>query len=93
MPAALCPDVGDITAPDLIRRIDHELPVEAVRDGGGSQHEVRERVRQRLSDLDHKILHLTAIRSALATLEQQCTGCGPVSGCAIIEGVKSLSLP
>lgn len=64
-----------------------------LQDGGGSQHEVRERVRQRLSDLDHKILHLTAIRSALATLERQCAGCGPVSGCAIIEGVKSLSLP
>jgi len=32
MPAALCPDVSDDAAPDLIGRIDHELPVEPIRD-------------------------------------------------------------
>jgi len=64
-----------------------------LQDGGGSQAQVRERVRERLTDLDHKILHLTVIRDALATLEHQCSGCGPIAGCAIIEGVKSLSLP
>lgn len=64
-----------------------------LQDGGGSQHEVRERVRLRLDDLDHKITHLTAIRDVLTTLEHQCAGCGPVSGCAIIEGVRSLAIP
>ncbi len=64
-----------------------------LQEGGGSQTQVRERVRERLADLDHKILHLTFIREALATLEHQCAGCGPISDCAIIDGVKSLSLP
>lgn len=64
-----------------------------LQEGGGSQTQVRERVRERLADLDHKILHLTAIRDALATLEHQCSGCGPIIGCAIIDGVKALSLP
>lgn len=30
--ANLCPDVGDVIAPDLIGRINHELPVKAIRD-------------------------------------------------------------
>lgn len=64
-----------------------------LQDGGGTKQQVRERVQHRLADLSEKIRQLTAIRDALATLEHQCSGCGPIAGCPIIEGVKAISLP
>lgn len=64
-----------------------------LQDGGGTKQQVRERVQHRLADLSEKIRQLTAIHDALATLEHQCSGCGPIAGCPIIEGVKAISLP
>lgn len=64
-----------------------------LQDGDGSQAQVRERVRKRLLDLDHKIRQLTAIQDVLQALEHQCAGCGPIAGCAIIEGMKAIPMP
>lgn len=63
-----------------------------MQDAHGSQEQVRERARVRLEDIDLRIQQLTAIRDALAQLEHRCTGCGPISTCPIIEGVKAISL-
>ncbi len=63
-----------------------------LQDGGGTKQQVRERVQHRLADLNEKIRQLTAIHDALATLEHQCSGCGPIAGCPIIEGVKAVHL-
>ena len=41
---------------------------------------------------DERIRQLTAIYDALATLEHQCSGNGPIAGCPIIEGVKAVHL-
>lgn len=63
-----------------------------IQDGHGGQAQVRERARVRLEDIENRIKQLTVIRDALAQLEHQCTGCGPISSCPIIEGVKAISL-
>ena len=63
-----------------------------LQDGGGTKQQVRERVQHRLADLSEKISQLTAIRDALATLQHQCSGRGPIAGCPIIEGVKAVHL-
>lgn len=63
-----------------------------LQNGHGSREAVRQRARQRINDLDHKINQLTAIKDALTELERQCSGSGPVAGCPIIEGVYAISL-
>ncbi len=63
-----------------------------LQDGGGTRARVRERAQARIAELDRKIQAFTAIRDALATLEHCCSGQGPVAGCPIMEGVRSLDL-
>ena len=63
-----------------------------LQDGGGRREQVRARAHARVEALDHRIRALTAIRDALAALERQCCGSGPVAGCPIIEGVQAISL-
>lgn len=53
----------------------------------GSRASVKRVAEQRLADLDKKLRELTAIRDALATLVQRCSGQGSLKGCPIIEGV------
>lgn len=53
----------------------------------GSRASVKRVAEQRLADLDQKLRELTAIRDALATLVQRCSGQGSLKGCPIIEGV------
>ena len=65
---------------------------EPLQGGGGTKRQVRERVQHRLADLNERIRQLAAIHDALATLEHQCSGCGPIAGCPIIEGVKAVHL-
>lgn len=54
---------------------------------GGDRASVRRVAEHRLADLDRKLAELGALREALATLVQRCSGRGPVQGCPIIEGV------
>lgn len=63
-----------------------------LQDGGGRRDQVRARAHARVEELDHRILALTAIRDALAALERQCCGSGPLAGCPIIEGVQAIEL-
>jgi DNA-binding transcriptional MerR regulator len=63
-----------------------------LQDGGGRRDQVRARAKARIDDLDRKIRELSAIREALASLERQCCGSGPLAGCPIIEGVQAVSL-
>lgn len=63
--------------------------------GGGSssrRDRVRARARARIEALDRRIHALSAIRDALASLERQCHGNGPIAGCPIIEGVQAIPL-
>lgn len=53
----------------------------------GSRACVKRVAEQRLANLDQKLRELTAIRDALATLVQQCSGQGSLKGCPIIKGV------
>jgi len=63
-----------------------------LQDGGGRRDQVRTRAHVRIEELDHRIRALIAIRDALASLERQCHGSGPVAGCPIIEGVRATPL-
>lgn len=61
--------------------------------GGGRRDQVRAKAAARIADLNRKIRELTAIRDALTSLERQCHGTGPVTGCPIIQGVQAVSIP
>lgn len=63
-----------------------------LQDGGGRREQVRARAKARVEELDQRIRALTAIRDALASLERQCCGNGPLAGCPIIEGVQAIPL-
>lgn len=63
-----------------------------LQDGKGTRQQVRAKAKARVEDLNRKIREMTAIRDALAALEAQCCGSGPVASCPIIEGVRAVSL-
>ena len=46
-------------------------------------------VEHKLADIDHRIDELHRMRKALAELDHQCTGQGPVEGCPIIEALST----
>jgi len=41
----------------------------------------------KLAEIDQRIAELQRMRSALAELNRQCSGRGPVAGCPIIEAL------
>lgn len=53
----------------------------------GSRASVKRLAERRLADLNQKLRELTAIRDALATLVDRCSGQGSLNGCPIIAGV------
>lgn len=49
---------------------------------------VKSLTRAKLAEIDQRIAELQRMRAALAELETQCSGHGPVAGCPIIEALS-----
>ena len=49
--------------------------------------QIRGRAEAKISDIEQKIQTLIAMRRALAQLTTQCSGCGPISECPILESL------
>ena len=58
-----------------------------LQDNRGDRREVKSVAERRLADLDQRIAELSALRSALASLVDRCSGQGSIQGCPIIDGV------
>lgn len=54
---------------------------------GGERAEVKAIAQAKLAIIDSRIEDLKRMRGALAHLEKQCSGRGPVNGCPIIEAL------
>lgn len=54
---------------------------------GTGRDQIRARAEAKLSDIEQKIQTLTAMKRALAQLTKQCSGCGPISECPILESL------
>jgi MerR family mercuric resistance operon transcriptional regulator len=50
---------------------------------------VKERVEDKIVDVDKKIADLKQIRGALISLAQKCKGVGPISKCPILEELNN----
>jgi len=48
---------------------------------------IRARAETKIADIEQKIKTLTAMKQSLAQLTTQCSGCGPVSECPILESL------
>jgi len=53
----------------------------------GERARVKALTRGKLAEIDQRIVELQRMRAALAELERQCSGHGPVAGCPIIEAL------
>ncbi len=51
--------------------------------------DVRRRAEAKVKEIDEKIRTLRAMRRALGSLVQECSGRGPVTECPILEGIDS----
>lgn len=54
---------------------------------GAKRDQIRGRAEAKIADIEQKIKTLTAMKQSLAKLTTQCSGCGPVSECPILESL------
>jgi MerR family mercuric resistance operon transcriptional regulator len=54
---------------------------------GTKRDQIRARADAKIADIEQKIQTLTAMKRALAQLTTQCSGCGPISECPILESL------
>lgn len=54
---------------------------------GSSCADVRRKAQAKIAGVDEKIRHLRAIREALVTMTETCTGRGPLTNCSILEAL------
>ncbi len=54
---------------------------------GTNRDQIRARAEAKIADIEQKIKTLTAMKQSLAQLTTQCSGCGPVSECPILESL------
>lgn len=54
----------------------------------GDRARVKDLAQHKLAEIDRRIEELRRMRGALAELERQCSGHGPVEGCPIIEALN-----
>jgi MerR family copper efflux transcriptional regulator len=57
-------------------------------DPGTTQVDIRERAQEKLADVERKMKHLEAIRMSLIRLTNNCSGCGPLGECPILEKLE-----
>jgi MerR family mercuric resistance operon transcriptional regulator len=56
---------------------------------GKSCGDVRQRARQKITEIDHKIASLARMKRALEKLATACSGKGPVSACPILDALET----
>lgn len=54
---------------------------------GAKRNEIRARAEAKILDIEQKIKTLTAMKRSLAQLTTQCSGCGPIAACPILESL------
>ncbi len=54
---------------------------------GTKRDQIRTRAEAKIADIEQKIKTLTAMKQSLVLLTTQCSGCGPVSECPILESL------
>jgi MerR family mercuric resistance operon transcriptional regulator len=54
---------------------------------GTKRDQIRARAEAKISDIEQKIQTLAAMKRALAQLTTQCSGCGPITECPILESL------
>ena len=54
---------------------------------GTKRDQIRARAKAKIADIEQKIKTLTAMKQSLVQLTTQCSGCGPVSDCPILESL------
>ena len=54
---------------------------------GVKRGEIRARAEAKILDIEQKIKILTAMKRSLAQLTTQCSGCGPIAACPILESL------
>jgi MerR family mercuric resistance operon transcriptional regulator len=52
---------------------------------GGDRAQVKAMVEEKLNELDRRIRELQRMRAALAELDRQCSGKGPIKGCSVVD--------
>jgi len=56
-------------------------------DAQTSKGDIRERAEAKLADVEQKLAHLKAIRKSLLRLTEDCSACGPIGKCPILENL------
>ena len=55
-----------------------------------SSREIKQRVEEKIQDVEGKIRSLRRIKKALVALDESCSGCGPTGECPILETLDTL---
>jgi MerR family mercuric resistance operon transcriptional regulator len=55
---------------------------------GKSCGDVRQRARQKITEIDHRIAALARMKQALVKLSAACSGKGPVAACPILDALE-----
>ena len=58
-------------------------------DAGAGAQEIRDRARAKVLDIEEKIRALRAMKEALNSLAEKCSGCGPLSECPILDALDA----
>ena len=56
-------------------------------DAHTTQADIRKRARAKIADVEQKILHLRAIHASLLRMAKDCSGCGALKDCPILESL------
>lgn len=61
-------------------------------DAHTTQADIRKRTQTKIADIERKILHLQAIRASLLRMAEDCSGCGSLKDCPILESLDKEEL-
>ena len=56
-------------------------------DAHTTQADIRKRTQAKIADVEQKIRHLQAIHTSLLRMAKDCSGCGPLKSCPILESL------
>ncbi len=56
-------------------------------DARTTQADIRKRAQAKITDVEQKIRHLKAIKASLLRMTEDCSGCGSLKDCPILEGL------
>ena len=61
-------------------------------DAHTTQTDIRNRTQAKIADVEQKILHLQAIHASLLRMAEDCSGCGSLKDCPILESLDKEEL-